>query len=324
VAEEPVDDGEQIARRPVPKDEGLEVTPETLAPLQEPDSPPETRIADTEAPVLPAPATEQPGEPPAAERPLTVAVAPAPSVPEAPPALPTAPDSKGETTPEEVGLGEPMILAMNFSGPLHYADPLGSAPLEHLGQVRNQISDLPMPQALVPAHVGHTLSESPTLYWYASTATDSRVKFLLRDRGSVDPLLEFTLDPPVRAGIHAVHLRDHGVVLEPGVEYRWFVSVSPGAGEEFSADLVTRGGIERTTLGAELRAKLEAAPPSEVGKFYAKGGLWYDALASVSEAIEHAPQEARLRALRAELLEQVGLRQAADYDRSAVPTNPAP
>jgi hypothetical protein len=216
------------------------------------------------------------------------------------------------------------MLAMNFLGPLHYADPLGSTPLEHLGEIRGQTPGLPAPQALVPAHIGHTLSESPTLYWYASTEMDSRVEFALRDRGSVDPLLEFALDAPVPAGIHAVRLRDHGVVLEPGVEYRWFVSVSPVAGGEFSDDLVTRGGIERTAPGPELRAKLEAAQPWEVGKLYAEGGLWYDALASVSEAIEHAPQEARLRALRAGLLEQVGLRQAADYDRREAPTGPAP
>ncbi len=108
------------------------------------------------------------------------------------------------------------------------------------------------------------------------------------------------------------------------MEYRWFVTVSPGARGEFSADLVTRGGIERMALGAELQAKLEAAQPWEVGKLYAEGGLWYDALASVSEAIEHAPQEARLRALRAGLLEQVGLQRAADYARRTVPPNPTP
>ena len=73
--------------------------------------------------------------------------------------------------------------------------------------------------------------------------------------------------------------------------------------------------------GAVLEAKLEAAEPGEQGKVYAESGLWYDALASVSQAIEHAPREARLRELRAGLLEQVGLREAATYDRQVVRQN---
>jgi hypothetical protein len=48
---------------------------------------------------------------------------------------------------------------------------------------------------------------------------------------------------------------------------------------------------------------------------YAEAGLWYDALSLLSERIEAAPTDADLRRQRAALLEQVGLRQAAEFDR---------
>jgi regulator of sirC expression with transglutaminase-like and TPR domain len=47
---------------------------------------------------------------------------------------------------------------------------------------------------------------------------------------------------------------------------------------------------------------------------YAQNGLWYDAVAAVSELIESSPKDCALRRKRAFLLQQVGLPQIADYD----------
>jgi hypothetical protein len=47
---------------------------------------------------------------------------------------------------------------------------------------------------------------------------------------------------------------------------------------------------------------------------YAANGLWYDALDFISERIRERPERA-LRARRAELLEQAGMKAPADYDR---------
>jgi hypothetical protein len=43
--------------------------------------------------------------------------------------------------------------------------------------------------------------------------------------------------------------------------------------------------------------------------------MWYDAIAALSERIEAAPNDTDLRRQRAALLEQVGLREAAEFDR---------
>ena len=320
----------QVAEKPIGSAEEIAQTgPENEALAENPDVPPaasESRIAETEtpevAPLPEAPASEQADEPTPADRPGVLIAASPPLIEETAPSAPVTPEAEVEEAIEEIELAEPMLVAMNLSGPLVYAPPPGSTPLEYLGSVRSPTSDLPMPQALAPPHIAKTLDESPTLYWYLPTATDARVEFVLADRVSLNPVLELTLDSPVSAGIHATRLRDHAVVLDPEVEYRWFVSVSREA--DPSAELVTRGGIERIAPGPGLDAKLAAAEPGDLGRVYAESGLWYDAIATVSEAIERAPQESKLRALRAGLLEQVGLREAADYDRRSMQAGSSP
>ena len=69
--------------------------------------------------------------------------------------------------------------------------------------------------------------------------------------------------------------------------------------------------------GADLVETLEAAPLGEQGRIYAERGLWYDALAFISAGIDRNPDDARLRELRAGLLEEGGLSGAADFDRRA-------
>src|SRR5688572_7600444 len=98
--------------------------------------------------------------------------------------------------------------------------------------------------ALVPDHVGFTMKRDPALYWYLSQATSLPVQFTLMDSRSVGPIVTMTLSHPVRAGLQAVRLKDYGVSLDPGIQYRWFVSV-PLDQDKPSKDLVAGGMIER-------------------------------------------------------------------------------
>jgi hypothetical protein len=76
---------------------------------------------------------------------------------------------------------------------------------------------------------------------------------------------------------------------------------------------VGRGGtIQRITPSGELIARLGQARRDELPSIYAEAGLWYDALAAMSELIESAPDDAGLRRQRAALLNQIGLPLLAD------------
>jgi hypothetical protein len=161
-------------------------------------------------------------------------------------------------------------------------------------------------EALVPEEAGHTLSAQPVLYWHLSAKSDERVDFALIGVDPINPMLEVTLQGPFEAGIHRIDVADHGVKLETGVSYQWFVRVIPNP-EQRLFDRVVGGGIERQKLTPELEAKLAAAVPEDTHYVLAEAGIWYDALDQLEAQIEADPKNQSLLAQRASLFEQVGL-----------------
>jgi len=161
---------------------------------------------------------------------------------------------------------------------------------------------------LAPAdHVGLTIDEQPSLYWYLSGAVTCPIAVTLIDEQTVQPLLEITLSPPVSPGVQRLRLADHNLHLLPGVHYKWSVALVPDPNER-SKDLITGTAIERIEPTDPLRAQLAQADTATLPTLYAEAGLWYDALTALSDLIEGAPDDAVLRQQRTSLLGQVGLR----------------
>jgi hypothetical protein len=168
---------------------------------------------------------------------------------------------------------------------------------------------------LAPAdHIGLTAQKQPSLYWYLSAATSCRVEVTLTDEQVVEPLLDLSLNPPTNPGVQRVRLADHGVHLTPGVQYQWAVALVPDPNHR-SKDIVAMGGIKRIEATEALHTKLAQANKVEVAALYAEAGLWYDAVAAISDLIATAPQDSALRTQRAALLEQVRLSEVAERDR---------
>jgi hypothetical protein len=71
--------------------------------------------------------------------------------------------------------------------------------------------------------------------------------------------------------------------------------------------------IERVRPDAEAPDAAHSGAADAVGA-YAAAGLWYDAIATLSERIAAAPADPLLRRQRAALLRQVGLQEVADWD----------
>jgi hypothetical protein len=162
-------------------------------------------------------------------------------------------------------------------------------------------------------HTGLTVQEQPVLFWYLSQETRHPVEVVLTDRQSIKPLLAIRLDPPLRPGIQRVRLADYNMHLAPGVWYKWSVSLVRDEAQR-SSDIRTAGTIERTVLPDELRKQLAQANTLTAARLYAAAGLWYDAIAALSELIDRRPQDAALRQQRAAMLAQEGLTAAAAYD----------
>lgn len=198
------------------------------------------------------------------------------------------------------------VLAADSGGPV-YIPPKRGAPGGRVGGGTRGIQrEVFVLSVLAPDHSGLTISEQPSLYWFISNPTSLPVELTVMDPEGVQPLLETRLPSPVQAGVHRFRLADHNIHLKPGAAYRWFVTVVPDS-DRRSKDILAGGAIERVDVPGDLKTKLATANKSQLFSLYAEAGLWYDAIATISEMIEAAPQNQELRKQRAALLAQVGL-----------------
>lgn len=196
-----------------------------------------------------------------------------------------------------------------------YRPPLRGAPERRIGGGTRGAQVSMVLQALVPQQTGLTVSAQPTLYWYISSVSTVRLQLTLIDEQSIEPLLELELQESVAPGIHPFSLAEHGIRLQPDTEYQWFVAIIPDPSQR-SGDLLAGGVIERVTPPPQgLEQALAMAGKDRAAFVYAEHGFWYDALDAVSSRIRRHPGEAGPRAQRAALLEQVGLQEAARFDR---------
>jgi hypothetical protein len=184
------------------------------------------------------------------------------------------------------------------AGPV-YVPPPRERPRRRIGGgVRGPEAQLPRLYSLVPRHNGLTSFASPSLYWWidAPPPADTRLALYLVNDITDETLLRVPLARPAAGGTHRVRLADHGVELQPGVEYEWSVALERGVSAEQL--LVASGWIERTTPSA-----VGTAPGADAVTRYAQQGLWYDALAAAAERSDAEALDA--------LLEQVGLGELA-------------
>ena len=198
-----------------------------------------------------------------------------------------------------------------------YKPPLRGAPLTRVGGGTRSFGSALAVNVLAPSDTGYTLQEKPTIYWFASQPIDQPVEITITSTESLQdaakPLFEITLQPPLAKGIHAFRLTDHGVALKPGVEYQWFVAVVHNAAQR-SNDVLAGGTIKRVT-DSPVQAQLKQASPAQLPAIYAEAGIWYDAIDQLSRQISANQSDRQLRERRAALLDQVGLREAAAFDR---------
>jgi hypothetical protein len=201
-----------------------------------------------------------------------------------------------------------------------YRPPLRGAPGGRVGGGTRGIKDeLFTLYVLAPNHVGLTTQPQPILYWYLSKLTQYPIEVTIIEDQAIYPILEKQIRLPTQPGIHPIRLADYSVQILPGREYWWFVAVVPDA-DHRSKDILAGGLIEFVKISEELQTKLARADKKESFQIYTEEGLWYDALRTIFDLIEAAPNDLLLRKQRASLLEQVGLSEVAAYDlRQEVP-----
>ena len=187
---------------------------------------------------------------------------------------------------------------------IQYAPPKRGAPKGRIGGGTRGDGERELTLAVVaPDHAGLSSSATPQLYWFVSRAVTGPVEASVIEDGASDAIFEGTIPAPQKAGVHMVDLEKLGVKLQPGKEYRWFVSLVRDARAR-SNDVVASGKV--------IYVPMEGAAPSGAAAdraiAFASAGYWYDAYAVLRKGRD-SRDEPRLRQLELDLLRQAGLPQ---------------
>jgi hypothetical protein len=193
------------------------------------------------------------------------------------------------------------------SGPV-YRPPLRGAPAARVGgATRDTGADATVVRVVAPDHVGLTARAQPVLYWFVSRDVMHPVEITVVDHVRIEPLLRVRIDAPVSSGIHTVSLAEHGVRLETGRDYQWFVAILLDP-ERRASDTVAGGYVRR----------VEAAPtPAGDAAALAERGLWYDAYDAATRATQRPGVGRSESDGPLGLLEQAGLSEVAAFKRAS-------
>jgi hypothetical protein len=165
--------------------------------------------------------------------------------------------------------------------------------------------------ALGPSYPGVTIESQPSLYWFTQTDVSADIQIEIEDKASAAPILDITIAGGVGPGIHELSLAEHRVSLDPGVHYEWSVAALCDP-QRRAGDMVSAATIIRIVPPPELERRLEDAGLEHRAELLVEHGIWYDALQAVARLIAERPG-GDWRAVRARLLDSVGLKQAAAH-----------
>jgi hypothetical protein len=213
-----------------------------------------------------------------------------------------SPETDSKKKKSETGISMPV-----------YMPPLRGAPGGRVGAGSRGIEYVTQLYVLAPDHVGLTIQKQPNIYWFISRLTTYPIELTIIENRAINPVLEKRIALPEKSGVQCIRLSDHGVYLQKNVLYKWFVALVPDP-KNRSKDILTGGVIKRIEYPEALHEKLDKAGEGRAPHVYAKAGLWYDALAAISELIDASPNDKVLRKQRAFLLEQVGLPEISQYE----------
>ena len=190
---------------------------------------------------------------------------------------------------------------------IEYKPPPKGAPRGRIGGGTRGLESRELVMAVVaPDHTGWSAVDQPDLYWFVSQPIGSAELTILED-GGMDPIVEVNLPAAANAGLQKVSLAQLGKKLEPGKEYRWFVTLVNDKASR-SKDVVASGRVSYVPASPDVASRWANRPPAARAAALAANGYWYDVVSTL--------EDARLHRASAALYESAGLREVARFLRS--------
>lgn len=190
----------------------------------------------------------------------------------------------------------------------------GNPPKTVQGGSRNgcvNSGDLPLTALIPSSYEGRVGVESPVVYVYIpyESGKGYQAIFSLKTHvnGSDKVLYESKLALPDKAGLMAIPL-SKDLALQKGEIYRWRLAVQcdwVGGSDYVEGSL----SVESEPISSALLERLQRATPMERAEIYLMQGWWYDAVQQLLILQRDEPNNAEVRALWSDLLENEGLTQ---------------
>ena len=169
---------------------------------------------------------------------------------------------------------------------------------------------------LVPASVGATTAEYPTVYWYMPQTWASAVDFRLQDANQQDVYYTKYLLAKSAKGVVENTPRIMSLSLPAfsnlsplkiGQEYKWILELTCGDPVNRSGLPYVGGKIKRVAADPALVRRISQATPQERVALYADARLWYETLSTLIELQRDQPNNREVAEALDKLLTSVGL-----------------
>lgn len=181
------------------------------------------------------------------------------------------------------------------------------------GGTRNPQNPLSNNEILIPlmpeTNYGRTVSARPTIFVYMPKMSARQIFFSLQDEER-NTIYQTTLEVSGQEGIVSFTLPSEAPELEIGKNYVWFFApVEPG-GLLRPDNYGVGGWVKRVEIPIAAAANSD---PIAQAALYASSGIWYETIDILMSAKTAQPNNTVLAKEWRELLEQVGLKNIADY-----------
>jgi hypothetical protein len=172
--------------------------------------------------------------------------------------------------------------------------------------------------SLVPASVGATTAEYPTVYWYMPQTSASAVEFMLRDANQQDVDVYSTkyllaksakgvVENTPRIMSLSLPAFSNLSPLKIGQEYQWTLKLTCADPVDVSDDPWVDGKIQRVAADPALVRRISQATPQERVALYAQARLWYETLSTLIELQRDQPNNREVAEALDKLLTSVEL-----------------
>jgi hypothetical protein len=172
--------------------------------------------------------------------------------------------------------------------------------------------------ALVPAYVGATTAEYPTVYWYMPQTSASVAEFMLQDANQQNVYVYYTYYLLAKSAkgmventprIMSLSLPAFSNIspLKIGQEYKWSLWLTCGDPIDKSGLPYVEGKIKRVAADPALVRRISQATPQDRVALYADARLWYETLSTLIELQRDRPNSTEVAEALDKLLTSVGL-----------------